>query len=183
MDASGGEAAWSISILRRASNYPVDSPSNDHSSTSTRHEAKAKSNRGLRLYSAKRFRSALSCSLASSTILGLCRLRAGRLDRPNERGPPGDGSGVAAGVTANGVGAERLGQGKPPDVNHLLRTKEETAALTLYNQLAQVACRRPGVARGDDAGVDADRGVCPLFGQILGGVEPGSVRRFPITCR
>ena len=63
---------------------------------------------------------------------------------------PGEGQGDVAGVRTNGVGAVRLGTGKPP------RISEHNRWLTLDDELAEGATRAPDLARDGNGRVDHD---------------------------
>lgn len=130
----GDNACWGVSAWARVSDQTpylttMDSPSSRHSMVSAPHVPNANSNLGLRLYSASLFLSARARDRSDVSVLlfvvdlGFIIERLGRvvmadseLMEPNVVRPPvpGDPHGVAAGVRKKGVGALRLGHGKPP---------------------------------------------------------------------
>lgn len=137
----------------------VFSPSNLHLSSSAPQLPKAYSNLGFKAYSAIRFLS--SCSARLSADFGFVVLRAG-IEEKRCLGP-GEGHGVVAGVTANGVGGVKLGQGNPPA--SALEHKE----LTLDDELAQ---SMPLLTRRDDCMVDKMGRERKLFVDFVRSVQP-----------
>lgn len=95
---------------------------------------------------------------------------------PNEVLPgPGEWHGVAAGVSEKGVGAERLGQGNPPE--KVKSSSTPLRRLTLNDNSLDSALTAPHLPSGNHSRVNQMGRECQLLRWIVVRIQP-NIRSF-----